>query len=198
MEGLLNPFTFHRVHLYASIGIRSHAGTAYGHRCPGRAGLLMQRSSNFGLAYIYADICGADVLRQPLTSFNCFSSSSKSLLKSTRCASPPSLSSPPPSLPLASLVQHVSLLPPNTLANEADCSIPIALNARADQTIILPLSGDPFGSSFEFEFADEVSPDFHPTPKFATQTHSCLVFRAARRTACRRCTSPSRTRPSPL
>ena len=32
-----------------------------------------------------------------------------------------------------------------------------ALKARADQTIILPLSGDPFGSPFEFEFADEVS-----------------------------------------
>nr|VWP00789.1 Phosphate:H symporter (Phosphate:H symporter, variant) [Ganoderma boninense] len=29
------------------------------------------------------------------------------------------------------------------------------LNTRADQTIILPLSGDPFGSPFEFEFADE-------------------------------------------
>ncbi|KAI1785760.1 hypothetical protein LXA43DRAFT_899144 [Ganoderma leucocontextum] len=29
------------------------------------------------------------------------------------------------------------------------------LNARADQTIIMPLSGDPFGSPFEFEFADE-------------------------------------------
>lgn len=29
------------------------------------------------------------------------------------------------------------------------------LNVRADQTIIMPLSGDPFGSPFEFEFADE-------------------------------------------
>ncbi len=29
---------------------------------------------------------------------------------------------------------------------------------RADQTIIMPLSGDPFGSPFEFEFADEVIP----------------------------------------
>ncbi|KAM5533243.1 hypothetical protein V8D89_006136 [Ganoderma adspersum] len=29
------------------------------------------------------------------------------------------------------------------------------LKVRADQTIILPLSGDPFGSPFEFEFADE-------------------------------------------
>ncbi|PIL29734.1 hypothetical protein GSI_08173 [Ganoderma sinense ZZ0214-1] len=29
------------------------------------------------------------------------------------------------------------------------------LKARGDQTIILPLSGDPFGSPFEFQFADE-------------------------------------------
>ncbi|TBU39738.1 hypothetical protein BD309DRAFT_407818 [Dichomitus squalens] len=29
------------------------------------------------------------------------------------------------------------------------------LQARGDQTIILPLSGDPIGTSFEFQFADE-------------------------------------------
>ena len=45
----------------------------------------------------------------------------------------------------------------NCSAKKLIAQIPLALNTRADQTIILPLSGDPFGSPFEFQFADEVS-----------------------------------------